>query len=135
MEMQGSTPTIDDTGEPDENDGASSTTTTTTTTAFQYPLTISFFMFIGMLLGLVLHWIVLLFHIPFPGYELNDANVNMGITDKERCRMEQATALINHSSTCGNNDGPIMAKTNNSSVPMGTFFILAALDVTATALW
>ena len=36
---------------------------------FSYPLFQTFGMFLGMAIGLILHWIVLKFRIPFPGYD------------------------------------------------------------------
>jgi hypothetical protein len=38
---------------------------------FTKPLFQTFGMFVGMLFGLVMHFLVLFFHIPFPGYEMN----------------------------------------------------------------
>lgn len=36
--------------------------------AFSYPLFQSFAMFVGMLAGILVHWLVICFKIPFPGY-------------------------------------------------------------------
>jgi hypothetical protein len=40
---------------------------------FTKPLFQTFGMFVGMLFGLFMHFLVLYFHIPFPGYEMNTA--------------------------------------------------------------
>jgi drug/metabolite transporter (DMT)-like permease len=39
---------------------------------FEKPLFQTLGMFVGMLFGLVMHWLVLYFHIPFPGYDFSD---------------------------------------------------------------
>lgn len=39
---------------------------------FEKPLFQTFGMFVGMLFGLVMHWVVIVFKIPFPGYEYED---------------------------------------------------------------
>ena len=40
--------------------------------SFQKPLFQTFAMFLGMLLGLVMHWLVIALKLPFPGYEFGD---------------------------------------------------------------
>ena len=43
----------------------------TTSTSFQKPLFLTFGVYAASLFGLVVHWCVLLFRIPFPGYDFN----------------------------------------------------------------
>ena len=40
---------------------------------FEKPLFQTFGMFVGMMFGLIMHWVVLIFKIPFPGYETEPA--------------------------------------------------------------
>ena len=57
------------------NDGES------TAISFQKPLFLTFSMFVSMLLGLLLHWIVVVFHIPFPGYDFDGISNNISEAD------------------------------------------------------
>ena len=52
-----------------------------TTRSFQKPLFLTFSMFVSMLLGLLLHWIVVVFHIPFPGYDFDGISNNISEVD------------------------------------------------------
>jgi hypothetical protein len=52
-----------------------------TARSFQKPLFLTFTMFVSMMLGLLLHWIVVVFHIPFPGYDVNGTSNNKSEVD------------------------------------------------------
>lgn len=91
---------------------------------FQKPLFQTFGMFVGMLLGLVMHWIVLAFKIPFPGYEYGSAEDD----DMEKAVTER-TALKPKSSD--------VSKVDSTQIPTWMYFFLAIpaiFDLIATAL-
>ena len=52
-----------------------------TARSFQKPLFLTFTMFVSMLLGLFLHWIVVVFHISFPGYDFDGICNNISEVD------------------------------------------------------
>ena len=52
-----------------------------TARSFQKPLFLTFTMFVSMLLGLFLHWIVVVFHNPFPGYDFDGICNNISEVD------------------------------------------------------
>lgn len=92
--------------------------------SFQKPLFQTFGMFVGMLFGLVMHWIVLWFKIPFPGYGFGDddeEDAEAGPTEK--------TALKPKTSDTSNVD--------SRQIPTWMYFFLAIpaiFDLAATAL-
>ena len=91
---------------------------------FQKPLFQTFGMFVGMLLGLVMHWIVLALKLPFPGYEFGDSEEN----DPEKGPTER-TALKPKSSD--------VSKVDSTQIPTWMYFFLAIpaiFDLVATAL-
>jgi drug/metabolite transporter (DMT)-like permease len=92
--------------------------------SFQKPLFQTFGMFVGMLLGLVMHWLVVAFKLPFPGYEYGDAQQE----DAERGPTER-TALKPKSSD--------VSKVDSTQIPTWMYFFLAIpaiFDLVATAL-
>ena len=92
--------------------------------SFQKPLFQTFGMFVGMLLGLVMHWIVLALKLPFPGYEFGDSEED----DPEKAPTER-TALKPKSSD--------VSKADSSQIPTWMYFFLAIpaiFDLVATAL-
>ncbi|KAL3781545.1 hypothetical protein HJC23_000030 [Cyclotella cryptica] len=94
--------------------------------SFQKPLFQTFGMFIGMLFGLAMHWMVLAFRIPFPGYDFGDAeedDAEMGPTE--------TTALKPKSTSSTDQDVP------SAQIPTWMYFFLAIpaiFDLAATAL-
>jgi len=92
---------------------------------FQKPLFQTFGMFVGMLLGLVMHWIVLALKLPFPGYEFCDDEEE---EDPEKAVTER-TALKSNSSG--------ISKVDSTQIPTWMYFFLAipaVFDLVATAL-
>lgn len=101
--------------------------------SFQKPLFLTFNMFVGMLLGLLLHWIVLVFHIPFPGYDFDDSKDKVAGSCQDDA-FEQGTEhvnLVDYSLTSGISsvqnevDRNISASKGRNHVPMWMYFYLA----------
>lgn len=94
---------------------------------FDKPMFQTFGMFLGMLFGLVMHFLVLLFKIPFPGYIHSGA---ASTTDPENGRVvSEKTGLIQNSKQ-DVDDAPL-------KVPTWMYFFLAIpalFDLGATAL-
>lgn len=94
--------------------------------SFQKPLFQTFGMFIGMLFGLAMHWMVLALRIPFPGYDFGDAqedDAEMGPTE--------TTALKPKPASSTDQDVP------SAQIPTWMYFFLAIpaiFDLAATAL-
>jgi hypothetical protein len=63
------------------SEGSTTNDDESTARTFQKPLFLTFSMFVSMLLGLLLHWIVVVFHIPFPGYDVNGTSNNKSEVD------------------------------------------------------
>ena len=130
MDMKGNTDSAKSSG--DDNDEEVS---------FQKPLTLTFAMFTSMLIGLFMHWIILVFHFPFPGYEFNKDDVKFGAkvgnTDQESKREGLLKYLVESSSNFDDNDAavPSMSVKEKNRVPTGMYFTMAVLDVASTALW
>lgn len=102
--------------------------------SFQKPLFLTFNMFVGMLLGLLLHWIVLVFHIPFPGYDFNVSKEKVVDSCQDDAFFEQGTEhvnLIDYSLTNGVGsvqnevDRNILATKGRNHVPVWMYFYLA----------
>jgi hypothetical protein len=91
---------------------------------FEKPIFQTFGMFLGMLFGLVMHFLVLLFKIPFPGYIHAGAS-----TDVEKGSATEKTGLIQNSKQDVDDAPP--------KVPTWMYFFLAIpalFDLGATAL-
>ncbi|KAL7532385.1 hypothetical protein ACHAXR_004596 [Thalassiosira sp. AJA248-18] len=127
MGLHGTNGTIDEaTGEP-------------VMEAFQKPLFQTFGMFVGMLFGLVMHWIVLVFHIPFPGYYFGpDEGAESGDVEIPTEKTSLVSSSKNDKSdkneedALGENDG-----SSNKQIPTWMYFFLAIpaiFDLAATAL-
>lgn len=88
--------------------------------SFSKPLFQTFGMFVGMLFGLVMHVVVVLLKIPFPGYDHNPVQA-MGTI------LPQKTE--NYGAIAGEKDGLIQAAPNQTpsavSVPLWMYFFLA----------
>jgi len=101
---------------------------------FSKPIFQTFGMFVGMLFGLVMHWIVLMFKIPFPGYEhegLEDPDVEMtssAAKTKYGVINTEATPLVSQTSKSTN---------GKTKTPLWMYFFLvipSIFDLAATAL-
>lgn len=107
------------------------------TMSFQKPLFQTFGMFVGMLFGLVMHWTVLMFRIPFPGYDFgkND-DVDVAVSRDVELRSEKTTLLGGGGAVDGgSSNGAPMTK---RPIPVWMYFFLAIpaiFDLAATALW
>eukprot|EP00522_Entomoneis_paludosa_P006987 CAMPEP_0172444098 /NCGR_PEP_ID=MMETSP1065-20121228/4211_1 /TAXON_ID=265537 /ORGANISM="Amphiprora paludosa, Strain CCMP125" /LENGTH=474 /DNA_ID=CAMNT_0013194517 /DNA_START=199 /DNA_END=1623 /DNA_ORIENTATION=+ len=99
---------------------------------FEKPIFQTFGMFVGMLFGLVMHWIVLIFKIPFPGYDhTTDTNE---MNDVERPAHEQ-DPLLKSSKMPSTTNGSTLP--NKNKVPGWMYWFLAIpsiFDLAATAL-
>lgn len=106
------------------------------TEVFGKPIFQTFGMFVGMLFALLMHWTVLIFHIPFPGYvHTNEAPASQNaLTD--------AANNSNYGAIAGK-EGDSLMKTSESQAPLSRdtpvwmYFFLAIpslFDLIATAL-
>jgi hypothetical protein len=101
---------------------------------FQKPIFQTFGMFIGMTFGLVMHYVVLRFSIPFPGYDHNPATTKETAADgdkKSKQHSTELTSLLPQKS--------IMNRQQSSmpETPAWMFYFLAIpsiFDLAATAL-
>mmetsp|Transcript_8907 Transcript_8907/g.20011 ORF Transcript_8907/g.20011 Transcript_8907/m.20011 type:complete len:474 (+) Transcript_8907:91-1512(+) len=117
MGLHGTNGTLDDNGDP-------------VIEMFQKPLFQTFGMFVGMLFGLVMHWVVLAFRIPFPGYDFGgDGGADGG--DVEIAT--EKTSLVNKNKKTNEETVEASSKT----IPTWMYFFLAIpaiFDLAATAL-
>jgi hypothetical protein len=147
MSMHGTIPVLVAPGD-DANatveDGSGGNEEEVLTMSFQKPLFQTFGMFVGMLFGLVMHWIVLIFRIPFPGYDFgNDNDVDGDNTKDVELRSEKTTLLGDSrrgSAIDGENNGVTAASSAmaTKTIPVWMYFFLAIpaiFDLAATALW
>ena len=109
------------------------------TLSFQKPLFQTFGMFVGMMFGLVMHWIVLIFRIPFPGYYFDNEDV---VVSRDVELRSEKTSLLgggNGSAIDGENNGVMAASSaTTKTIPVWMYFFLAIpaiFDLAATALW
>lgn len=99
---------------------------------FSKPIFQTFGMFVGMLFGLVMHWIVLIFKIPFPGYE-------HGSQEYPRVEMTSSTTKTQYGAV-DSEEAPLVSQTSkpiNGKTPLWMYFFLAIpsiFDLAATAL-
>jgi len=109
--------------------------------AFQKPLFQTFGMFVGMLFGLVMHWFVLAFEIPFPGYDFGNNGEEEGGKDGGDVEVPtEKTGLVKGkdgegATTTAGVDGT--GSKNNNEIPTWMYFFLAIpaiFDLAATAL-
>ena len=106
---------------------------------FTKPLFQTFGMFVGMLFGLIMHWLVLLFKIPFPGYYENGSE---GVSGDVEIPTEK-TSLVKSSKFSNKQaeeEDVVTSGEDNSSnkdTPTWMYFFLAIpaiFDLAATAL-
>lgn len=101
---------------------------------FEKPIFQTFGMFIGMLFGLVMHWVVVWFRIPFPGYFHTSSD---SPPDRVSSKNEIATendALIPSKSVAIQNGSSVSEETQE--LPLWMYFLLAVpslFDLGATA--
>ncbi|CAB9520871.1 35 member F6 [Seminavis robusta] len=106
------------------------------TEIFGKPIFQTFGMFVGMLFGMVMHYVVILFKIPFPGYVHGDNNDKTsiaanGATYGAISSAEEGDALLK------NKDAEKATKQLSKDVPGWMYFFLAIpslFDLIATAL-
>jgi drug/metabolite transporter (DMT)-like permease len=111
------------------------------TEAFSKPIFQTFGMFVGMMFGLVMHWIVLYFRIPFPGYEHELMRQQRQQQQQELPRFSggaaaatERDALLNPPSKGAAHPA---ASTKIHTTPVWMYFFLAVpsiFDLAATAL-
>jgi hypothetical protein len=113
--MSISNSTSDGSGGGDDHDNESSTTT------FQKPLLLTFGMFFASLPGLPLHWLVLAFRIPFPGYDFDVGSEEVDDVCKDDAIEEgiKKVVTLHEDATVGTK------RRNNVLMPMWMYFYLA----------
>jgi drug/metabolite transporter (DMT)-like permease len=100
---------------------------------FSKPIFQTFGMFIGMMFGLVMHWVVIFFEIPFPGYDHEPIAVTAATTTTKPNQNYGAVADIEK-------DALLSTKTQSiasQGTPVWMYFFLAipsVFDLAATAL-
>lgn len=129
----------------DGGGGDSGTDGESTATSFHKPLFLTFGMFVATLFGLPLHLLLIVFRIPFPGY---DFEVTMEVDDvckeDKSERREQVSALLDGSLsndlgvTQNDDDVVISTVAQRRNVPLRIYFYLAIpaiFDFAATLVW
>ena len=101
---------------------------------FQKPIFQTFGMFVGMMFGLIMHWLVLAFKIPFPGYKHADSGkVEVELTGGVYGSIEtEKDPLLKKVTEVQEDDS-----TENQSLPVWMYFFLAipsVFDLLATVL-
>ena len=102
------------------------------TEKFSKPIFQTFGMFVGMVAGLVMHWIVLYFKIPFPGYDI----YHLEGEDDADATLEQGI-VANEESMLLKKEGSNGESTERLKIPVWMYFFLiipAVFDLGATAL-
>lgn len=100
---------------------------------FSKPIFQTFGMFVGMLFGLVMHWFVLVFKIPFPGYEHHNE-------EEPKVEMISPSSSKPKYGAVDNETSPLVSQTSkpmNARTPLWMYFFLAipsVFDLAATAL-
>jgi hypothetical protein len=139
MSMTGTIP-VPASADADEDVGGDGEKEVVMTISFQKPLFQTFGMFVGMLFGLVMHWVVLIFRIPFPGYDFGNNDNDIVVSSDVELRSEK-TALLGSggsSGPVGNDNNGAMAGESTKTIPVWMYFFLAIpaiFDLAATALW
>ena len=106
--------------------------------SFHKPLFLTFGMFVATLFGLVFHWVVLVFRIPFPGYEFSVwKDDSPGGRDEQRVLLDAPSSdgIGTHRSQ---NDGNVTKVAKRRKVPTWMYFYLAIpaiFDFAATIFW
>ena len=95
--------------------------------SFRKPLFQTFGMFVGMIFGLVMHWVCVRYAVPFPGYDHGPTVATSVLPTTE------STSLIG-----GGGRAVEEKKKKVEVIPTSMYFLLAipaAFDLGATALW
>ncbi|KAL3903595.1 MAG: hypothetical protein SGILL_010385 [Bacillariaceae sp.] len=98
---------------------------------FEKPIFQTFGMFLGMCFGLVMHWLVIQFRIPFPGYT-HGAVASPGTEFRDTTPSERSALLAKKNST----DSTTQSE-GQPQIPVWMYFFLAipaVFDLAATAL-
>ena len=114
--------------------------------SFHKPLFLTFGMFVATLFGLVFHWVVLVFRIPFPGYEFEVGIEVDGVwKDDSPGGRDEKRVLLDASLSEGigtprrHDDGNVTIVAKRRKVPTWMYFYLAIpaiFDfVAATIFW
>ena len=122
-----------------------STGVTGETEKFTKPIFQTFGMFVGMTFGIVMHWLVLAFKIPFPGYVHRKSggewpNVemqNQGDTERSWVPTESDSLLEKGKATVAGGDDGEEEEPASSELPVWMYFVLgipSVFDLGATAL-
>lgn len=107
---------------------------------FRKPIFQTFGMFVGMMFGLVMHWVVMYFEIPFPGYTFNSSengNNNESTTKQGAHPTEKDRLLVKSGGNSDNNKNSEEQTPAMQSLPLWMYFFLAIpsiFDLGATAL-
>ena len=103
--------------------------------SFQKPLFQTFGMFVGMVFGLVMHWVCVQYSIPFPGYD-HGGGVVSSSSSRSGVQPTETTSLV---TTGGSSTAASVEQTKKvEGIPTSMYFLLAipaAFDLGATALW
>jgi hypothetical protein len=100
---------------------------------FQKPIFQTFGMFVGMTFGLIMHWAVLRFKLPFPGYEhaeAKDGKLSNGAVNSYGSINKEKDPLIKESNAQDSAE-------DNKTLPTWMYFFLAIpsiFDLAATVL-
>ncbi len=94
-----------------------------TAKTFQKPLFLTLSMFVAMSFGLLLHWLVVVFRIPFPGYDFDVSKEEDGIHTKEAFEQERLNLV--DASLNGGVDSIQDDVNCDRNVPMWMYFYLA----------
>jgi drug/metabolite transporter (DMT)-like permease len=109
------------------------------TEAFSKPIFQTFGMFVGMMFGLVMHWIVLYFQIPFPGYEHELMRQQQQQQQQQLPRYSGGNAAASEQDALLKPTGASTSTTTTkvATTPVWMYFFLAVpsiFDLAATAL-
>ena len=113
--------------------------------SFHKPLFLTFGMLVATLFGLVFHWVVLVFRIPFPGYEFEVGIEVVGIwKDNSPGGRDEQRVLLDAPLSDGigtprsHDDGNVTVVAKRRKVPTWMYFYLAIpaiFDFAATIFW
>lgn len=116
---------------------------------FQKPIFQTFGMFVGMLFGLVMHWVVVWYKIPFPGYPTStsaDSTYTTTETDIKKIAFDSEKSMNTYGSITTEQSEDLLKKNNNETtdvnnestkLPIWMYFFLAipsVFDLGATVL-
>lgn len=103
--------------------GSNTTNEMLSTTPFLKPLLLTFGMFIGISFSLIVHWFVLLFRFPFPGYNFNGMEAR---SNQSELSLDESGAFV----------GSIVAMKKDVTIGMYVYLIIPAFfDLIGIVLW